>query len=78
MTQIQSNSWVKFFLLENKYTTWNGFEANCAISRFSFSGSTKFKKQVTIKENISGTGPEVQKVVYKYLNGLLILQQCRH
>lgn len=25
---------LSFFLLENKYTTWNGFEANCAISRF--------------------------------------------
>ena len=25
-------------LLENKYVVWNGFEANCAISRFSLSG----------------------------------------
>jgi hypothetical protein len=54
--------------LENKYTTWNGIEANCVISSFSLSGYRQVKKQVTIKESVLGTILAGQKIVFQYLD----------
>jgi len=61
-------------LLENKYAIWNGFEANCALSRSSINGQTNVSKASNNKIYGSSKGPEVQKNRHRYLDNAPVLQ----